>query len=132
MAKKKNEVVKINTKKVGLFLKDINEAERIYLGHVFNLSNSILRLIKKFDLTKKQVCEKYGIKPSKYNDFICGNWNYDLREMSLTNCWFIELETVALEDKAPFQIAGEKERRENRKKLIESENRKRLAESEKK
>lgn len=116
MAKEKNKVIKINTKKVGLFLKDLNEAERIYLGHVFNLSNSIMRLIKKFDLTKKEVCEKYEIKPNKYNDFICGNWNYDLKIMAKTNAWFIELETEALEEKTPVQFTGDKERRDKAKK----------------
>lgn len=112
---KKQKSITINTKKVGSFLKSINEAERIYLGHTFNLSNSIQRLIKKFDLTKKEVCAKYGIRPSKYNDLVCGNWNYDLKIMAKTNAWFIELETEALEDKKPVQIAGEKERREKEK-----------------
>lgn len=112
---KKKKSITINTKKIGSFLKSINEAERIYLGHTFNLSNSILRLIKKFDLTKKEVCEKYGIKPKKYNDFICGNWNYDLKIMAKTNAWFIELETESLEEKTPVQFAGDKERREKAK-----------------
>ena len=112
---KKQKSITINTKKVGSFLKSINEAERIYLGHTFNLSNSIQRLIKKFDITKKEVCEKYEIKPNKYNDFVCGNWNYDLKIMAKTNAWFVELESKALEEKAPVQTVWEQERREKEK-----------------
>lgn len=107
--------IEINTKKVGSFLKGLNEAERIYLGHVFNLSNSIQRLIKKFELTKKDVCTHYEIKPNRYNDFISGNWNYDLRIMAKTNALFIELETEALEEKAPVQTIWDKQDRENKK-----------------
>lgn len=93
----------------------MNEAERIYLGHVFNLSNSIQRLIKKFELTKKDVCTHYEIKPNRYNDFISGNWNYDLRIMAKTNALFIELETEALEEKAPVQTIWDKQDREKKK-----------------
>ena len=74
----RNKAISINTKKVGQFLKSLNEAERVYLSHTFNLSNNIRKLIKKFNLTKQEVCEKYGIKLNKYNDFISGNCNYDL------------------------------------------------------
>lgn len=112
---KNKKSIDINTKKVGSFLKGLNEAERIYLGHVFNLSNSIQRLIKKFELTKKDVCTHYEIKPNKYNDFISGNWNYDLRIMAKTNALFIELETEALEEKAPVQTIWDKESREKKK-----------------
>lgn len=101
----KTKSITINTKKIGSFLKSLNEAERGYLGHTFNLSNSIKRLIVKFNLTKKEVCEKYDIKPNHYNDFICGNWNYDLKAMAKTNAWFIELESKALEDEVPVQVA---------------------------
>lgn len=108
----KNKQININTKKVGGFLKSLTEAERIYLGHTFNLSNNIRKLIKKFNLTKQQVCEKYGIKLNKYNDFVSGNCNYDLSAMARTNAWFMELETEALKDEVPVQFAGEKERLE--------------------
>jgi len=107
--------ITINTKKVGLFLKNLNEAERIYLGHIFNLSNSIRRLIKKFELTKKDVCTHYEIKPNRYNDFISGNWNYDLKIMAKTNALFIKLETEALEDETPVQMVFDKERCEKKK-----------------
>jgi hypothetical protein len=112
--KNKKKSVRINNKKVGQFLKSINEAERIYLVHTLNLSSSINRLIDKFDLSKEEVCSKFGIELKKYNDFVCGNYMYDLRIMSITNAWFIELETKALEDKVPVQIAGEKERKAKR------------------
>lgn len=112
---KNKKSIDINTKKVGSFLKGLNEAERIYLGHTFNLSNSIKQLIKKFELTKKDVCTHYEIKPNRYNDFISGNWNYDLRIMAKTNALFIELETEALEEKAPVQTIWDKQDRENKK-----------------
>jgi len=112
--KTKKKSISINNKKVGQFLKSINEAERIYLVHTLNLSSSINRLIDKFNLSKEEVCSKFGIELKKYNDFVCGNYMYDLRIMSITNAWFIELETKSLEDKVPVQIAGEKERKAKR------------------
>jgi hypothetical protein len=48
---KKTRSVKIDNKKVGQFLKSINEAERIYLVHTLNLSSGINRLIDKFNLS---------------------------------------------------------------------------------
>jgi len=113
---KKTRSVKIDNKKVGQFLKSINEAERIYLVHTLNLSSSINRLINKFNLSKEEVCSKFDIELKKYNDFICGNYEYDLKIMAKTNALFIELETEALEEKAPVQFAFDKEARERKKK----------------
>jgi hypothetical protein len=98
-------MVTLNSRKVGLFLKGINEAERVYLGHTLNFSNNLLSLIRDFKLSKKQVCDKFEISPKKYNNFICGNQNYDLKDMARLNAWFMELKIEELKKEAPVQVA---------------------------
>lgn len=97
--------ITIRTKKIGSFIKNLNGAERNYLLHCLNTSNSIKRLIKEFNLEKKFVCERFKIKANRYNDFVSGNFNYSLEEISKLNVLFMELESEKLKDKVPVQIA---------------------------
>lgn len=79
--KKKVEKIKINTTKIGSFLKSLTSAEWHYLQNTVHIAMSVQKMIRCFGLTKEEFCNGVGIKPRQYNDCVCGKMNYDL--------WFI-------------------------------------------
>lgn len=98
--------MKIDTKKIGIFLKSIDGAEYIYMQHCIDMRNGINNLIKRYDLTKEDVCRRFRIKPTKYNDYLKGNYNYSLKDMACVNAAFMELESEKLKDSVPFQVTN--------------------------
>lgn len=102
--------MKIDTKKIGTFLKSIDGAEYIYMQHCMEMRNGITNLIKRHNLSKQEVCEKFKIKPIKYNDYIKGNYNYSVMDMACLNAAFMELEAEKLKDNVPVQVAGSHDR----------------------
>lgn len=100
--------MRIDQRKIAAFLKSLTVAELRYTEHCMGISDSIRTLIKKHNLTKQAVCDKFKLKPRKYNDFIKGAYNYDMREMATLNAWFMELEMESLKKKVPVRVIGEK------------------------
>lgn len=96
--------MKIDTKKVGTFLKSIDGAEFIYLQHCVDIRTSINNLIKRHNLTKQDIIERFRIKPAKYKDFVMGNYNYSLIDMACLNAAFMELEAKKLKEHVPCQV----------------------------
>lgn len=96
----------IDTKKVGLFLKYITDAEYLYLQHCIDIRNAANNLINRHNLSKEEFCKLLEIKPSKYTDFITGNYNYSVHDMACINAAFMELEAKKLQDEVPFKVAG--------------------------
>lgn len=90
-------------KKIGAFLKSINDAEYLYLRHCMEMRNGIKNLIKRHNLSKKDFCERFKTTPAKYNDYTNGNYNYSLMDMVCLNDAFIELETEKLKEDVPVQ-----------------------------
>lgn len=100
--------IKMNIKKIGSFLKSLNEAEYMYIRHTMDLRNAITSLMRKYDLKKEDIIKRFVIKPAKYNDFIKGNYNYSVHDMAIINSTFMEFEIEALAKKAPVQIKQDK------------------------
>lgn len=95
--------MEINTKKIKGFLKGLNKTDYIYMKSVMNIIDNLSNLTTNYSLTKEQLCELMDITIDKYDDFICGNYEYTLKDMVNINLAFIKLETKAIEDKVPFQ-----------------------------
>jgi predicted XRE-type DNA-binding protein len=102
--------MKIDTKKIGTFLKSIDGAEYLYMWHCMDMRNGINNLIKRHNLSKQDVCERFKIKPAKYNDYVKGNYNYSVMDMACLNAAFMELEAEKLKDNVPIQVAGSNDR----------------------
>lgn len=98
----------INVIKIGKFLKSLNEAELIYLGHTLDFRNSIEQLIRKSNISKEDFCQKFHIPLTKYKDFVSGNFNYSTMHLATLNAWYMEIRTEQLKDEAPFQVAKPK------------------------
>ena len=96
----------LNTKKIGAFLISLNNAEYRYLEHSIDMRNAIQKLIKTHKLNQKQLCKIFKKSPRTCKAFIAGNYNYSVMDMARLNAAFMELETKALDKKAPVKIAG--------------------------
>lgn len=88
---KKFKKIKIDTTKVGAFLKSLNEAEWGYLQNTIGVSFAIQRMIKHFGITKERFCNEVKIKKSQYKDYVYGNRNYDLQFISRLEAFNKEL-----------------------------------------
>lgn len=96
----------INVKKIGAFLKYLDNGDFIYLKHCVGIRDSISELISRHSLTKDFVCQKFNLKPNKFNDFVKGNYNYTIRDLACLNALYMELESESLKDNVPVKIAG--------------------------
>jgi predicted transcriptional regulator len=92
-------------KEVNVFLGSIDELQYRYLELTMQFLSGLKRLIRNYELTKEDVVRIFGIKPSQYNKFIKGNYNYDTRNMAALNAAFMEYETERLKEKVPMQVA---------------------------
>jgi hypothetical protein len=72
-----------NEKKVYSFLREINDYERGLLEKLVDFSRQVQKIIKTYEISKKEFCEKVQIKPNRYNDFVCGAYNYDMKSIIL-------------------------------------------------
>lgn len=97
--------MELNSKKIKKFLKGLNEVDFIYMRYIMNIIENLSNLIKTYSLTKEQFCELMDITIDKYDDFICGNYEYTLKDMANINVAYIKLETKAIENKVPFKTS---------------------------
>jgi hypothetical protein len=98
--------MEIDTEKIGLFLKSMNGAEYIYLQHCMEMRNGISSLIKRHNLSKEDVCERFKIEPEIYDDYVKGNYNYSIMDMARLNAAFMALEVKKLEENVPVKVSS--------------------------
>jgi hypothetical protein len=55
-------------------------------------------MIKRHNLTKEYVCEKFQLPTAEYNNFISGNYNYSLRNFASYEVALVELEQKKIEE----------------------------------
>lgn len=98
---------KLNSKKIKSFLKEINEVEYRYLELTMLIVSGIKLLIRKYNLTKEQFCELFGISPKVYDRYICGDFTYKLDDMVTLNHSFQKLEKQRIDEEEQIKIAAE-------------------------
>lgn len=89
---------RLDTKSIGGFLKDLTKIEFNYLQHVINIVEGINYLIDNFKLTPIEVCEKFKIAVINYDDFIKGNFEYNIGHISALEYWSKQLRIKQIED----------------------------------
>ncbi len=82
----------------------LNKAEFLYLVKCAGISESLRRMIVEHNLSKKDFCEAFGIKPRDYEKFVSGHYNYDLRDLAKINAVFMQLEIERLKKEVPIQM----------------------------
>ena len=70
-----------NDKKVLSFLKELNDYEYILVGHLIDFSRNVQKVIKTYEIPKDEFCQQVKIKPSQYDAFYKGAFNYDLKHI---------------------------------------------------
>lgn len=96
--------MKLDTKKIRLFLKSMEGAELIYLRYTMTIRQNLESLISEHLLTKDKICERFKIKPSQYNNFVKGDYNYTLEHLAMINAAFVELESEKIKENVPFKF----------------------------
>ena len=71
-----------DTKKVGKFLKGLTEVEFRYLQLTMQVVHGIKILFNKYNLTKERFIELFDIKEKDYNNYITGNYTYNISDMA--------------------------------------------------
>lgn len=72
----------INSTKINILLNSLNVAEFVYLERTIELARNFKDVIKYYNLSKNRFCEEMKISKDKYNSYINGSRNYDLRDIS--------------------------------------------------
>lgn len=72
----------INSTKINTLLNSLNGAEFIYLEKTIDLARNFKDLIKYYNLSKERFCEEMKISKGKYNSYVNGSRNYDLRDIA--------------------------------------------------
>ncbi len=76
---------KLNTKKVRGYMKSLNELEFIYLEHHVWMRRRLMNVYRENSLTKEDICQAFGIKPSQFTRFMAGDFNYTMTTMAHLN-----------------------------------------------
>jgi len=83
--------VQLDSKRIGLFLRTLNDAEFIYLRHTTEFVDSLKRLMRDNpEMTKPEICNKFNVSPKRYHDFTTGCYNYDLLHVAILNAWGVQ------------------------------------------
>ena len=90
--------ITINVKGIGKFLKSMKGADFLYLKHTVIFRSNLEKMMKRYNLTKEYMCEKFHLSAPDYANFISGNYNYSLRDIANYECAWVELEKKKVED----------------------------------
>lgn len=61
--------ISIDNKKIHKFMRELNEAEFLYVSHIMDFVSSLKHMIKRHKLSKEQFCTLFDIKPSQYKNY---------------------------------------------------------------
>jgi hypothetical protein len=98
-----------NFKKVGKFLKELTPTEYRYMELTMQMVSGFNDLIARFKLTKEDFCEKFEIKPAKYEDYVKGNYNYSVEDMIKLQFVYADLEAERLRSRDMIKITTEEQ-----------------------
>ena len=86
-------------------MKSLTAAEVMYMKHSIEFRLCLESLIRDNSLTDEYLFKHFGVSKNKLKDFVCGNYNYKLSDMSAINTLYVTLEQERLAEKAPIQVA---------------------------
>jgi hypothetical protein len=108
----------INSTKINTLLNSLTEAEFMYLSKTIDLAQNFKDLIKYYNLSKERFCEEMKISKDKYNSYIKGSRNYDLRDIARLQGLSLKLkdekEQADKNPKSPVEYAEESRIKKNK------------------
>lgn len=100
---------KLDSKKVRLFLKELNQVEFRYLELTMQIVSDLQMLIKRYKLDKKRFCELFHINAKVYDRYTKGDFNYTVNDMATLNAVYQQLEIERIKEEERIKIAVEKD-----------------------
>jgi hypothetical protein len=94
-------------KKVRKFISGLTPSEFRCAELTIQFVNAYNDLIKRHQLTKEDFCELFSVKPSNYNNFIKGCYNYTVTDMAILNSVHAKLEAKKSMESEIVKITGE-------------------------
>lgn len=88
---------------------EISDAQFHYLEHIVHFVRSIKNVLKQLNSTPEDFCARFSLPLEEYNNFITGNFNYNIEQLTVLNMIWSEIETAKLKGREPFQVATEKD-----------------------
>ena len=75
----------MDTKKIGVFMKSLDDAEFIYLDYVVGFRKALNSLKLKSKLDNAEFANRLGVPVKKLDNFMKGDYKYTLMEISAMN-----------------------------------------------
>ena len=79
-------------KMVRKFISELTPSEFRYAELTMQFVNAYNDIIKRHQLSKEDFCKLFNVKPKNYNNFIKGNYNYNVNDMAILNSVHAKLE----------------------------------------
>ena len=87
------------------FISELTPVEFRCVELTMQLVDAFNNLIKRHQLSKEDFCELFNIKPTKYNDYTKGNYNYSVNDMAKLNSVHAKLEAKKIMESKLVEIA---------------------------
>lgn len=88
----KNKDLAIDLPKINKFLRGLTKAEYAYLHHATAFADNVNSLIKNYNLSDEDICERFDIEKHQIKSYTCGAYNYTVSDMARLNAAYIDLE----------------------------------------
>lgn len=107
-ANKAEAKIDVDEIKIHSFMKTLDKANYIYMQHLMSIRDVLESIIEKYSLTKEDICRELEISPKKYNDYITGAVNYNMRDLAKINALSTKMKIMNLAENEPIQIINKK------------------------
>ena len=81
----------ISLKKIIAALDSFNETEFLFVEHLLNTSRFAKKIVRDFNLSKQEFCDRMKISPRVYDKFLKGAYDYDMMDMARLQAAYTDL-----------------------------------------
>jgi hypothetical protein len=92
--------MKSNAPQVRKFLSGLTDLDFHYLGIQIQMAKDARKLIATFDVSKQDFCKHMDIRPTDYNRYLSGGYNYTLESMARIQDVWVKLRSLQAEIEA--------------------------------
>lgn len=92
------------SKEIRKFLTGLTDVEFRYLRIQISLANDARNMIDEFKLSRERFCELMQLKPSQYNQYIKGGFDYTIKHMALLQAAYFTLKSEQAEKEAEHKF----------------------------
>jgi hypothetical protein len=92
--------MKSNAPQVRKFLSGLTDLDFHYLGIQIAMAKDARRLVETFIVSKADFCKEMDIRPSDYNRYLSGGFNYDIEKMARMQDFWVKERTKQAEVEA--------------------------------